>query len=91
MNVQSKPPKHVTPPDSFTSQPLTPPPTDERSISVSRIIKEVRSRQQGRSLTGIPWADYTLDPEGYEDLFHRLQNDEPLWGFVEDKLRYKQL
>lgn len=91
MNIQSKPPQHVTPPESFTSPPLTPPPADERSSSVSRIFKEVRNRQQGRSLTENPWAGYTLDPKGYEDLLHRLQKDESLCGFVEHKLRYIQL
>lgn len=91
MDTQSTPPKRDTPPDSFTNQPLTPSPADARSDSVSRIIKEVRNRQQGRSWTDITWANYTLDPEGYEDLLHRFQSDEDLWGYVDDKLQYEQL
>ena len=39
----------------------------------------------------IPWARYSLDLKGYQDLLQQLQSDEPLWGFVEHKLWYKEL
>ncbi|ELR06578.1 hypothetical protein VC83_06264 [Pseudogymnoascus destructans] len=84
MNIQ-----HATPPESFTSAPLTPPPTDDKSTSpASRIIREIRNQQEGRKLTSIPWASYNLDVEGYEDLLLRLQVDESLCGFAQHKLRY---
>jgi hypothetical protein len=91
MNILSKSPQHVMPPDSFTRAPPTSPPTDERSSSVSRIFQEIRNRQQGRSLTDIPWASYELDPKGYEDLLCKLQTDESLSEFVQHKLRYELL
>ncbi|SLM35946.1 hypothetical protein LPUS_05356 [Lasallia pustulata] len=76
-------------PESFISLPLTPPPTGEKTTSsVSRIIEEIRNRQKGRSLMSIPWARYTLDLKGYQDLLQQLQSEESLWGFAQDKLRY---
>ena len=90
MNIQSQPPQHATPPESFSGAPMTPPPTDEKSTRpVSRIIREIRNQQEGRNLTSIPWASYKLDVKGYEDLLHRLQ-DESLRGFAQHKLRYRE-
>lgn len=93
MKIQTKSRQLVTPPDSVAAAPFTPPPIDddENWSCVSRVLEEIRARQRGRSSTQSPWAAYTLDPKGYEDLLCRIQNDELLNGFVEDKLRYEQL
>ncbi|KAF7858464.1 hypothetical protein EAF04_009064 [Stromatinia cepivora] len=89
MSIQTHPNQYATPPGSFTSPPLTPPPTTEKTSSlVSRIIEEIRNRQEGRNVTSEPWIDYSLDPKGYKELQQELQRDESLWGFTQHKLRY---
>ncbi|KAG9232706.1 hypothetical protein BJ875DRAFT_505834 [Amylocarpus encephaloides] len=89
MSIQLHPRQRATPPDSFTSPPLTPPPTDEKTTSlVSRIIKEIKNRQEGRNLTSTPWAVYLLDLKGYQELQQELQRDDSLCGFAQHKLRY---
>ncbi|ELR07553.1 hypothetical protein GMDG_08468 [Pseudogymnoascus destructans 20631-21] len=89
MSIQTHPRQHATPPESFTSLPLTPPLTDKTTTSlVSRIIEEIKNRQEGRNLTSTPWAVYLLDLKGYQELQHELQRDESLWGFAQHKLRY---
>ena len=91
MSIQPHSRQHATPPESFTNPPLTPPPTDEKTTSlVSRIIEEIKNRQEGRNVTNIPWAAYLLDSKGYQELQHALQRDESLCGFAKDKLRYKE-
>ena len=80
-----------TPPESFTSPPLTPPPTDEKSKSVvSAILRVIKNYKAGKASTGSS-AEFRLEPEGYKNLLQKLQSDsdESLWGFVEDKLRYE--
>ncbi|TVY90308.1 hypothetical protein LAWI1_G003603 [Lachnellula willkommii] len=89
MVFHPRPPQDVTPPESFTNPPLTPPGTDEKTTtSISRIVEEIRNRRKGRGLTRIPWACYILDLQGYQNLLQELQRDESLWGFAQHKLRY---
>ncbi|KAA6408873.1 MAG: hypothetical protein FRX48_07217 [Lasallia pustulata] len=89
MSIQPHPGQYATPPESFTSPPFTPPPTDEKPTSlVSRIVEEIKNRQEGRNLTSTPWAVYFLDLKGYQKLQHELQRDESLCGFAQHKLRY---
>lgn len=90
MSIQPQSHQHTTPPESLISLPLTPPPTDEKTSSVSRIVEEIRNRREGRSLTSLPWVGYTLSLEGYQNLLQQLKSDESLWGFVQDKLRYRR-
>jgi hypothetical protein len=85
---------HVTPPGSFTACPLTPPPTDEKSPStVLRILEDIKNRtaKTGGGVDGsrvlVPWAAYSLDAEGYQELLQRIQRDETLAGFAEQELR----
>ncbi|KAF8864914.1 hypothetical protein BDZ45DRAFT_497209 [Acephala macrosclerotiorum] len=81
---------HTTPPESFTSPPLTPPPTDEKCrLSALPILEEIKNRKAGNTSIRC-WSEYTLEPEGYNDLLQRLQGDgdKSLWGFVRYKLRY---
>src|SRR5450432_451789 len=89
MNAQQS--LQMTPPESFTSPPLTPPATDEKTgtTAISRIIEEIRRRKEGHSLsTREAWLRFTLGTHQYRDLRQQLQNDTSLWHFFEHKLRY---
>jgi hypothetical protein len=89
MSIQQKS-LHATPPESFTSAPLTPPPTDEKTTSlVFGIVAEIRSRKGGRTSFIKPWTGYTLDTKEYQNLLQLLRSEESLWGFVRQKLRYE--
>ncbi|KAH6708922.1 hypothetical protein BKA61DRAFT_615088 [Leptodontidium sp. MPI-SDFR-AT-0119] len=81
---------HVTPTASFTACPLTPPATDEKHCStVLRIIDDIKKAKTGAGLrVAAPWAAYSLDAEGYQDLLQRLDRDESLAGFAEHNLRF---
>ena len=73
MSIQLHPRQYATPPESFTSAPLTPPPTHEKTTSViSRIIEEIKKRQEGRNVRNVFWAVYLLDQKGYQELQHEL-------------------
>jgi hypothetical protein len=88
MSIQQ--PLHATPPESFSSVPLTPPPTDEKTTRlVLRIIEEIKRRKDGYSSPIRPWTGYTLHATEYKDLQQLFRSDESLWGFVRHKLRYK--
>ena len=98
MTVQTRSPLHVhvTRPGSFTTRPLTPPPTDEKHPStVLRIVEDIRSRKAetdagvGASRIPVPWAVYSLDTEGFRNLLQRIRRDKTLAGFAEHKLRYE--
>jgi hypothetical protein len=81
---------HATPPESFTSPPLTPPPTDEKTTYlISRIAEKIKSRKDGRSPFIEPWTGYTIEETEYKDLLQLLRSDESLWGFTRHKLRYE--
>jgi hypothetical protein len=82
MSVQSL---QITPPESFTSSPPTPPATWEKSVpSISRILAEVKRRKDGYCLTaGEHWLRFSLDVNQYED----LQRKYNLWDHYEYKLR----
>ena len=82
----------VTPPQSFTGNPPTPPPTTEKILPVvSSVIAEIKARQSGQDYLSSPWARYTLTLEDYTELLHRIQKDKYLLGFVEDKTRYERI
>jgi hypothetical protein len=89
MNAQQS--LQTTPPESFTSLPLTPPATDEKTATtaISRIVEEIRRRKDGRGLSaGEPWLGFALDAHQYRGLQQQLQKDSSLWHFFEHKLRY---
>ncbi|RDW56352.1 hypothetical protein BP5796_13227 [Coleophoma crateriformis] len=80
---------HATPPDSFTSAPPTPPPTDQKTkITIFRIVQHLQTYRAGRDLNRIPWSGYSLSPEGYQELLRHLKSNQSLWTWVQDKLRY---
>jgi hypothetical protein len=78
----------ITPPESFTSSPLTPPTTEEKSVSsISRILTEVRRHRDGYCLTtGEHWLRFSLDVFQYKNLQRQLRKDN-LWDHYEHKLR----
>ena len=91
MNIQPHPHQLATPPESFTNPPLTPPPTDEKGLSlVWRIVEVIKNRRLGRDFKSTPWVVFPLDLKGYQELQHELARDESLWGFAQHKLRYEK-
>lgn len=79
----------ITPPESFTNAPLTPPATEDRTekSALSVVLEEIRLRAQGKHVSTQPWQRFKLDPNSYKILQQKLRKDSFLWGFVEDKLR----
>jgi hypothetical protein len=49
----------------------------------------MRRRHDGRGPSTEPWIGYPLDEKLYRNLLHLVQGDESLWGFLQDKLRYR--
>jgi len=81
-------PEKVTPPGSFITAPLTPPPTD--SIPTKLVLKILRIIQQckrGRPVSESEWHTFKLQPREYDDLLTLLENEESLRTFVETRLR----
>ena len=75
----------TTPPSSFAKEPLTPPPSEQKSgTSEQQIIQEIEGRRSGRGFSTDPWLRYRLSQSAYERLEERFLGD----GFVQDKLRY---
>lgn len=92
----NSPPKEkkeeITPPNSFTSKPPTPKslPKNRRPLpgAIVDIIQLFKNIQRGVDTDRSPWRTYHLTPEDYEELVHLLEQDEHLWGYVEDKIRF---
>ncbi|KAI9764422.1 MAG: hypothetical protein M1840_008445 [Geoglossum simile] len=81
--------QHITPPSSFVNPPLTPPPTDKKVFTqVPRVLAFFRERKAGRSVERDPWMVFQLAVGEYDELERRLEQEESLWGFVKDKIRY---
>jgi hypothetical protein len=86
----SNPALTSTPPDSFTSTPLTPPPSEEKGprTSVSQILDGVRNCQRGQSL--LPsWHQFPLQEDEYADLLAEVAKEsDSFQGFWKHKLKY---
>jgi hypothetical protein len=81
--------QHVTPPSSFTQQPLTPPPTDKKPfVQARRAVALFTARQAGSHTKQDSWIEFQLAPEEYAEVDRLLSHDEALSGFVKDKIRY---
>src|SRR5271155_44714 len=81
--------QHITPPSSFVGAPLTPPPTDEKAFTQApRVIALLRDIQAGRHTNQNPWISFQLAQGEYDETKRRLRQDESLFGFVKDKIRY---
>ncbi|ESZ91860.1 hypothetical protein SBOR_7766 [Sclerotinia borealis F-4128] len=87
MNIIQQP-LSVTPSENFTDQPLTPPPTGEKTTQlVFQILQEIKNRRAGRSYHNETWLEYKLKDEEYVDLLRLIESNESLRGFCGDKLR----
>ncbi|KAI9853397.1 MAG: hypothetical protein M1813_002235 [Trichoglossum hirsutum] len=81
--------QHITPPSNFVNPPLTPPPTDKKPFTqASRVIALFKLIEAGRHIGQHPWTEFQLTRGEYDEIEHRLEQDEWLWGFVKDKIRY---
>ncbi|KAK4978308.1 hypothetical protein LTR66_008755 [Elasticomyces elasticus] len=77
------------PSTSYVNPPLTPPPTSDKSSShVARVLRLFRSCQDGRPITKEPWTQIQLAPGKYEDIERRIEEDESIHAYVENKIRY---
>lgn len=84
----SKDQQQTTPPSSFVKPPLTPPPTDEKVfIQVSRVLQLFRDRKAGRPIRRDPWTRFQLVPGEYDEIQRQIERDEPLHGYIKDKIR----
>jgi hypothetical protein len=82
----------VTPPEKILKAPLTPPPSGtmpsdtKPSDTVKKILEALKEYKNG-ALSVVPWRIIKLQSQEYEELLDQLKRDEPLRGFVEDKVR----
>lgn len=78
--------RRITAPQSFTSLPLTPPPSDRKPTAsvILRITEEIRNRKVGHNFSSEPWNEFEVNTKEYEELERLFQYD----GWVQDKLRY---
>ena len=56
---------------------------------VSEILRHLRQRKAGKSVSESEWHKFKLRRSEYNDFLNLLKNEESLWGFVEDKVKYK--
>ncbi|TKA49809.1 hypothetical protein B0A49_13400 [Cryomyces minteri] len=78
-----------TPPNSFATRPLTPPPSDEKPTSrVTEVLRLLRGLRDGTPVTCEPWQVISFSVSNYEEVHRRLVADESLWGYVNNKVRY---
>jgi len=83
-------PDKITPPSSFITTPLTPPPTDSKATKlVLKVLDILRQWRDGRQLSESQWHLYKIRREEYDDLIGLVQKEESLSTFVENKFRYK--
>jgi hypothetical protein len=79
---------HTTPPSSFATHPLTPPPTDEKPFAQApRVIALFKEIQAGRHVKREPWTEFQLLAGEYNEIERELERDEDLLGYVKDKIR----
>ncbi|KAF2802115.1 uncharacterized protein BDZ99DRAFT_492279 [Mytilinidion resinicola] len=79
----------ITPPSSLIDAPLTPPPTNEKAFTqVPRVIALFKDIQAGRHTKQHPWIEFQLARGEYDEIERQLRRDEPLFGYVKDKIRY---
>jgi len=53
-----------------------------------RVIALFKLIEAGRHIGQHPWTEFQLTGGEYDEIEHRLKQDEWLWGFVKDKIRY---
>ena len=79
--------KKITPTGSFVNTPPTPPPSEEKKLSTSAqsVLNCFKLHREGRRLQS--WRQHPLTPDQYTEVLRALDGDEPLRGYVEDKIR----
>lgn len=79
-------PLQITPPESFTSSPPTPPVTEEKIVPpISRILAVVKQYRAGNRIpTGEHWLKVSLDGYQYEELQRQLRKNN-LWDHYKQK------
>jgi hypothetical protein len=86
------PPTAVDPPTlpRTALNPSTLPPTTVKPSTprpVKKILQAFRDYQQGTFFPESSWVVFELSSAEYEQLLDKLERDEPLSGFVTDKVR----
>ncbi|KAK3943624.1 hypothetical protein QBC46DRAFT_27069 [Diplogelasinospora grovesii] len=93
-DLRTYPDRHEsTPPDNGTPLPLTPPATDERfswRLGASNVDKVMRMFEACRDQGAAPASltKFCLPLQQYDELVKRLQDDQSLGRYVEDKVRF---
>jgi hypothetical protein len=83
-------PDKITPPGSFITSPLTPPPTDSKPTKlVLTVLDVLRQCRDGKQISESPWHTYKIQREEYDDLIGLVKKEQSLWTFIETKFRYK--
>jgi hypothetical protein len=81
--------QRVTPPQSLIKQPLTPPSTDKKLFAGAlRVIALFKDIQQGRHTTRDTQIEFKLAEGEYDYIERTLQQDDELWGFAQNKIRF---
>ncbi|KAF2191675.1 hypothetical protein K469DRAFT_804342, partial [Zopfia rhizophila CBS 207.26] len=76
------------PPSSFVA-PLTPPSTDERTLTQApRVIALFKDIEAGKHIKQILWTSFQFSQGEYDEIERRLRRDESLFGHVNDKIRH---
>ncbi|MCJ1386747.1 hypothetical protein MMC17_009873 [Xylographa soralifera] len=81
--------QNITPPSSLIDTPLTPPSTDEKAfIQAHRVITLFKDIKAGRHVGQHSWTCFRLAPGEYDEIERQIRQDESLFGFAKDKIRY---
>ncbi|EMD86585.1 hypothetical protein COCC4DRAFT_200428 [Bipolaris maydis ATCC 48331] len=81
--------QEVTPPPSSTQRPLTPPPTDEKPFQTAeRVIDLCKRIRAGKDTNQDLDVLFKLEKPEYEYLNEKLEQDDELWDYIQDKIRF---
>lgn len=82
--------QRVTPPSSLIDrQPLTPPLTDKKPFAEAiRVVAFFREILEGRNTTRDRLVEFKLAEGDYAHIERTLRQDDELWGFAQNKIRF---
>ncbi|CAI6336750.1 unnamed protein product [Periconia digitata] len=83
--------QEITPPSSVSEEHQLPSPPStggKLSCQAKAVLAQFKQRYAGESADEDPWKEYQLDAGDYDEIERRLQLDENLLAFVENKIRY---
>ncbi|KAH8648714.1 hypothetical protein BGZ60DRAFT_534855 [Tricladium varicosporioides] len=82
-------PDRITPPASYITTPLTPPPTDSKPTKLAlKVLDTLQQYRDGRQISKSQWHTYKIRHEEYSNLIGLIKKEESLSTFVENKFRY---